>query len=77
MNIANALRFGRLKYRLYRNPFVMFVLGASYLFMVRHRLTIGIPKGWRRERRGVHLTNLGLARDSRRRLVHDRACRRS
>lgn len=54
-------RFGRLKYRLYRNPIVMFVFGASYLFMIRQRFTIGIPQGWRRERRSVHLTNLGLA----------------
>lgn len=54
-------RFGRLKYRLYRNPIVMFVFGASYLFILRQRFTIGIPRGWRRERRDVHYTNLGLA----------------
>jgi omega-6 fatty acid desaturase (delta-12 desaturase) len=52
---------GRLKYRLYRNPIVMFVFGASYLFMLRQRFTVGVPAGWRRERRSVHLTNMGLA----------------
>jgi omega-6 fatty acid desaturase (delta-12 desaturase) len=52
--------FGRLKYRLYRNPFVMFVLGASFLFIVRHRFTLGIPRNWRRERVGVYITNMAL-----------------
>ncbi len=39
----------------------MFVFGASYLFILRHRFTNRIPSGWHRERRGVHLTNLGIA----------------
>jgi omega-6 fatty acid desaturase (delta-12 desaturase) len=52
--------FGRLRYQLYRNPFIMFVLGASYLFIVRHRFTLGIPRNWRRERAGVHATNAAL-----------------
>lgn len=54
-------RFGRLKYRLYRNPLVMFLFGASYLFILRQRFTTGIPSGWHRERRSVHATNFGLA----------------
>ena len=53
-------RFGRLQYRLYRNPFVMFFLGASYLFILRHRFTSGIPRAWRRERLSVYGTNLGI-----------------
>jgi omega-6 fatty acid desaturase (delta-12 desaturase) len=57
----NRSHLGRLKYRLYRNPIIMFGLGASYLFLIQQRLTFGIPRGWRRERRNVHLTNLGLA----------------
>jgi len=52
---------GRLKYRLYRNPILMFGPGASFLFIVQHRLTLGIPKTWRRERRGVMATNAALA----------------
>jgi len=53
-------RRGRLAYRLYRNPLIMFFLGASYLFLIRQRLTFGLPRTWRRERQSVHLTNLGI-----------------
>ena len=38
----------RLRYRLYRNPFVMFGIGPAYLFLFRNRLPIGGRKaGWR------------------------------
>lgn len=57
----NLSRWGQLRYRLYRNPLIMFGLGASYLFLLQQRFTFGIPRNWRRERRSVHLTNLGLA----------------
>jgi acyl-lipid omega-6 desaturase (Delta-12 desaturase) len=41
-------RFGRLLYRLYRNPVVLFVLGPSYLFLLQHRLPFGLMNsGWR------------------------------
>jgi len=50
----------RLQYRLYRNPLFLFVLGPSLLFIVRNRFTYGVPRNWRRERRSVHLTNLGI-----------------
>ncbi len=53
-------RFGRFRYRLYRNPFVMFGLGASYLFILHYRVTLGVPKNWRRERTSIYATNLGL-----------------
>ena len=33
--------WGRLRYRLYRHPFVMFGLGPAYLFVLRQRLPIG------------------------------------
>jgi omega-6 fatty acid desaturase (delta-12 desaturase) len=54
-------RWGRLRYRLYRQPLFMFGLGASYFFLVRQRFTTGLPRTWRRERWSVHVTNLGLA----------------
>ena len=40
-------RWGRLRYRLYRHPFVMFGLGPAYLFLIQHRLPVGLMrKGW-------------------------------
>lgn len=44
-----AAPFGRkLRYRLYRNPFVLFVLGPAYVFLVEHRLPLGqMHDGWR------------------------------
>jgi omega-6 fatty acid desaturase (delta-12 desaturase) len=40
--------WGRLRYRLYRHPLVMFGVGPAYLFILRHRLPTGqIRGGWR------------------------------
>lgn len=37
-------RFGRLKYRIYRNPFVLFLLGPAYIFLVQNRIPYGLMK---------------------------------
>jgi omega-6 fatty acid desaturase (delta-12 desaturase) len=40
--------WGRMRYRLYRNPLVLFGLGPIYYFMLQNRLPIGfMRKGWR------------------------------
>ncbi len=40
-------RWGRLRYRLYRHPLIMFGLGPAYLFIVEHRLPIDLMRsGW-------------------------------
>ncbi|MGX7743504.1 fatty acid desaturase [Rhodopseudomonas parapalustris] len=40
--------WGRLKYRLYRHPLVMFGLGPAYLFLLQQRLPVGLMRdGWR------------------------------
>src|SRR5580693_3324755 len=40
-------RWGRLKYRLYRHPIVMFGIGPAYLFILRQRLPLGqMRMGW-------------------------------
>ncbi|MGD2134882.1 MAG: fatty acid desaturase [Gemmatimonadales bacterium] len=51
---------GRVRYRVYRNPIVMLVIGPAYQFWLKHRLPLDIPWSWKREWRSVHLTNLAL-----------------
>ena len=48
----------RLRYRVFRNPVVLFVVLPTLMFLISHR----IPRrdAGPRERRSVHLTNLGL-----------------
>ena len=38
-------RGGRLQYRLYRHPMVMFGVGPAYLFILKHRLPVGRMRG--------------------------------
>jgi omega-6 fatty acid desaturase (delta-12 desaturase) len=54
-------RWGRLRYRLYRNMLVLLVLGPVYQFIVKHRLPLDAPREWKREWWSVMGTNLGLA----------------
>jgi len=49
----------KIGYRIYRNPFVMFALGPTFVFLIGHRFPS--PKGGKRERQGVWWTNLALA----------------
>jgi omega-6 fatty acid desaturase (delta-12 desaturase) len=51
-------KWGRLKYRLYRNPLVMLGIGPHFIFLFWQRFT-GKHSG-RRERNNVYVTNLGL-----------------
>jgi omega-6 fatty acid desaturase (delta-12 desaturase) len=40
-------RFGKLTYRLYRHPAIMFGAGPAYLFLLENRLPVGeMRKGW-------------------------------
>ena len=38
-------RWGRVRYRLYRHPIVMFGLGPAYLFILQQRLPVGLMRG--------------------------------
>lgn len=53
--------FKKLGYRLYRNPFVLLVLGPTYQFLIKQRFAFDLPKEWKRERRSVYFTNIGMA----------------
>jgi len=54
-------KWGRLGYRLYRNMFVLLVLGPIYQFILKYRLPLDTPRRWKREWASVMWTNLGLA----------------
>jgi len=53
--------FGRLMYRLYRHPAVMFGLGPAYLFIFRHRIPVGAMKEGKNPWISTFATNLGIA----------------
>lgn len=53
-------RLGRLKYRIYRNPLVMFGLGPAYLFLVQHRLPFGLMRGGLQPWLSTMATNGGI-----------------
>jgi omega-6 fatty acid desaturase (delta-12 desaturase) len=52
--------WGRLRYRLYRHPLVMFGLGPAYLFILQHRLPVGLMRGGWRPWASTMATNLAI-----------------
>ena len=48
-------------YRLYRHPFVLFVIGPAYLFLLQHRLPIGMMREGFKPWISAMATNLGIA----------------
>jgi omega-6 fatty acid desaturase (delta-12 desaturase) len=53
--------FGRLRYRLYRHPLVLFGLGPSYLFFLQNRLPVGLMRAGARYWISAMGTNLAIA----------------
>lgn len=47
-------------YRVTRHPLVANVLLPPLVFILLYRLPFDMPRSWRRERRGVHLTSLAI-----------------
>lgn len=54
-------KFGKLKYRLYRHPVVLFGIGPAWLFLLSHRLPMGAMKNGVKPWASAMLTNLGIA----------------
>ena len=54
-------RWGRLRYRLYRHPLIMFGLGPAYLFVLQHRLPVGLMRASWQPWLSTMATNLGIA----------------
>jgi omega-6 fatty acid desaturase (delta-12 desaturase) len=52
--------WGRMRYRMYRHPLVMFGLGPAYLFFLRQRLPIGLMRGGWRPWLSTMVTNLAI-----------------
>jgi omega-6 fatty acid desaturase (delta-12 desaturase) len=52
--------WGKLIYRLYRHPIIMFVFTPTLLFAVFHRLPLKLTSTERKERASVHNTNIAL-----------------
>ncbi len=58
----NARSFwGRLSYRLYRNPFVLFGIGPIFIFLFHHRLPVGFMKAGARYWISTMGTNVAIA----------------
>jgi acyl-lipid omega-6 desaturase (Delta-12 desaturase) len=54
-------RWRRILYRLYRHPLVMFGVGPTYLFILRHRLPIGMMRGGSKPWLSAMGTNTAIA----------------
>ena len=52
--------YRRLRYRLYRHPFVLFVVGPMFIFLIKHRFPWDVPARWKQAWRAVFWTNLAL-----------------
>ena len=50
--------WGRLQYRIYRNPFVLFGLGPFYLYLIKSRFNVKGAK--QKERWNTYLINIGI-----------------
>ncbi len=53
-------KWEQFKYRLYRNPVIMFVVAPVFVFIIAYRFDYLRRKDWKKERQGLLWTNLAL-----------------
>lgn len=53
--------WGKVRYRFYRHPLVLFIIGPTILFIVLNRFPTAAEKAAGRERKSIYFTNLMLA----------------
>ena len=53
-------RVGKIKYRLYRHPFILFLIGPAFHFLIKHRYPWDIPRDWTQAWRSVWRTNAAI-----------------
>jgi omega-6 fatty acid desaturase (delta-12 desaturase) len=53
--------WGRLRYRAYRHPLVMFCIGPAYLFLLQHRFPVGLLGGGWQPWLSTMATNVAIA----------------
>ncbi len=53
--------FGRIRYRLYRHPIVLFFIGPIYIFVVQNRIPVGLMRSGAQYWTSAMGTNLALA----------------
>lgn len=53
-------KWDRLRYRLFRNPLVLLVIGPAFHFIIKHRYPWGIPAKWKEAWRSVWKTNAAI-----------------
>ena len=53
-------RWGKFKYRIYRHPFFLFVIGATLLFVILYRVPFSGAKAMQKVRSSVYWTDLAL-----------------
>ncbi len=59
---VQASKWQKLKYRVYRNPFFLFGLAPSILFLILHRIPYAASKSWKKEERAsVYWNDLAIA----------------
>lgn len=51
----------RAYYRIYRHPFVLFLWGPIFLFVLKHRFPFDVPRSWKAAWRSVFWTNVAIA----------------